>query len=162
MIDSKFSSSRFARVATVSACLLLSALLLSTEAEARPGFIGGGAHFNIGGHFGGMGRIGGFGGGAFRPLGPRPLPERRIEPDRRIIPDHRYPYRPHYWPGGYWAGAGAGVAAGAAIGSFVYALPPACTTLSVGGVTYERCDGSWYRPSYSGTQVVYEVVAPPG
>ncbi|MCW8128593.1 hypothetical protein OQE62_18650 [Microbulbifer halophilus] len=53
------------------------------------------------------------------------------------------------------------MATGAAIGAVVYSLPRACTATVVNGVTYERCDGVWYRPSYSGNQVVYVVVDAP-
>ncbi len=95
---------------------------------------------------------------------PKPHPKPRPEPHKRHPPPpdkhhhgehhHKHPY---YWPGGYWGG----VATGAAIGAMISALPPNCVTVVIERITYERCDGRWFRPTYSGNQVVYEVVAPP-
>lgn len=61
-------------------------------------------------------------------------------------------------------GAAVGTAAAitsAAIGSTVYSLPPACGTMYSGGVMYYSCDGNYYLPTYQGSTVVYQVVAPP-
>ncbi|NTX16888.1 hypothetical protein HUA76_39555 [Myxococcus sp. CA056] len=49
----------------------------------------------------------------------------------------------------------------AAIGSVARSLPPACSTAVVSGVTYQNCEGTWYQPRYSGTEVSYVVVNPP-
>jgi hypothetical protein len=49
----------------------------------------------------------------------------------------------------------------AAIGSMVRTLPPSCTMRSAGGVTYQYCGGTWYQPSYVGSDVQYTVVAAP-
>jgi hypothetical protein len=56
--------------------------------------------------------------------------------------------------------AGAAVTA-AAIGSIAYALPPSCTTVVVGGMSYQQCGSTWYEPRFSGTSVSYVVVSPP-
>jgi hypothetical protein len=40
-------------------------------------------------------------------------------------------------------------------------LPPACTAVKVNGLTYWNCNGVWYQPRYSGSQVTYVVVNPP-
>ncbi len=57
-------------------------------------------------------------------------------------------------------GATAAVTA-AVVGSIVYSLPPSCTSVTSGGVTYQQCGDTWYRPQYSGTQLSYVVVNPP-
>jgi hypothetical protein len=49
----------------------------------------------------------------------------------------------------------------AAIGSIAYSLPPACSAVVVGGMTYQQCGGTWYQPQYAGTQITYVVVNPP-
>lgn len=155
---------------------LVSGTLLWAAAQslARPDFGGGhfsGPRMNIHpGFTGGMG---------LRPNGPaRPIrpsrPDRPMGGDIHPVPPYHGPrpeHRPphggggdhhhgHYWPypaPGYWAG----VAAGAAIGAVVYSLPGECAERVVNGVAYEDCNGTWYRPSYAGTQVVYEVVPAP-
>ena len=68
--------------------------------------------------------------------------------------------------GGHPVAAGAGFAAGAAltsaaIGSVVYSLPPACSVVSVNGVSYQHCGSTWYEPQFAGTSVSYVVVAAP-
>lgn len=50
----------------------------------------------------------------------------------------------------------------AAIGSIVHSVPPSCSTRMINGFTYKNCEGTWYQPRYSGTQVNYVVVNPPG
>ncbi|WP_073270716.1 hypothetical protein [Microbulbifer donghaiensis] len=140
----------------------LLSLLASLPAGALGRFAGGGAHFNIGGHFNAIRPIGGggfrpdFRGGDFQRRFPNahPFENHPLQPYR-----HRYP---RYWPyagPGYWAGAAAGAAAVA--GAWVYSLPADCTRVSVGGITYEHCGPEWYRPHYTGTQIAYEVVAAP-
>ncbi len=147
-------------------------VLLSAPAEALGRFGGGGAHFNVGSHFNAMRPIGGLG---FRPdlrgpefqgrfAGGRPLdrPLRPDDPAHPIRPYHPYQhYYPHYWPyagPGHWAGAAAGAAA---VGSWIYSLPPDCTSISIGGITYEQCGSAWYRPHYTGVHIAYESVAAP-
>jgi hypothetical protein len=49
----------------------------------------------------------------------------------------------------------------AVVGSMVAALPPSCSTIVIGGATYEQCGPTWYQPQYVGAQVQYVVVAPP-
>jgi hypothetical protein len=57
----------------------------------------------------------------------------------------------------------AAVVTGLVVGSMVAAssIPPSCGTVVVNGVGFRQCDGYWYQPQYSGTQVTYVVVNPP-
>jgi hypothetical protein len=73
--------------------------------------------------------------------------------------DHGWGWN-HPWATGAAIGTAAAVTS-AAIGSAVYSLPPACGTVYAGGVMYYSCGGSYYLPSYQGSTVVYQVVAPP-
>jgi len=57
--------------------------------------------------------------------------------------------------------AAAVVGTAAVVGSVVSTLPPACHSVIVGGVAYQECGTSWYRPYYSGTTINYTVVNPP-
>jgi len=57
--------------------------------------------------------------------------------------------------------AAAFVGTAAVVGSVVSTLPPACHSVIVGGVAYQECGTSWYRPYYSGTTINYTVVNPP-
>jgi hypothetical protein len=52
---------------------------------------------------------------------------------------------------------------GLAIGSIIAAstMPPSCTTVSVGGVAYRRCDNEYYQPFYQGDTLVYKRVNTP-
>lgn len=56
---------------------------------------------------------------------------------------------------------GAAVATAAVVGSVVRTLPPHCSAVVVGGVTYQQCGNAWYQPRYAGSQVTYVVVNPP-
>ncbi|WP_199272306.1 DUF6515 family protein [Paraburkholderia acidisoli] len=49
----------------------------------------------------------------------------------------------------------------AVVGSMVATLPPACSAVMIGGVTYEQCGATWYQPIYVGTAVQYVVVTAP-
>jgi len=49
----------------------------------------------------------------------------------------------------------------AAIGTVVHTLPPACSAVVVNGITYQNCGGTWYQPTYAGTQITYVVITPP-
>jgi hypothetical protein len=49
----------------------------------------------------------------------------------------------------------------AVVGSAVRTLPPSCSSVVVGGVAYQQCGSSWYRPQYAGSEVTYTVVHPP-
>ncbi|WP_143735515.1 hypothetical protein [Microbulbifer mangrovi] len=183
------SNRQFSRHAALgkTLCIGLATITLlwpATQSLARPGFGGGhfsGPRMNIHpGFAGGMG---------LRPKGPiQPMhpvrPDRpmggdihRVPPYHGPRPEHRPPHEGggdhrggddkhhdhhhgHYWPypaPGYWAG----MATGAAVGAMVYSLPSECVEREVNGVAYEECSGTWYRPSYAGTQVVYEVVPTP-
>ena len=55
----------------------------------------------------------------------------------------------------------AAVTTAAVVGSMVHTLPPACSAVSVGGVTYQQCGSTWYQPQFAGTTVNYVVVNPP-
>jgi len=61
--------------------------------------------------------------------------------------------------GAAWA-TGAALTA-AAIGSVVHTLPPSCSTVVVGGVSYQQCGSTWYEPQFAGTSVSYVVVQQP-
>jgi hypothetical protein len=56
---------------------------------------------------------------------------------------------------------GAAAVTAVAVGSVVRSLPPSCSTVVAGGVTYQQCGPTWYQPQYSGSQVTYVVVNPP-
>ena len=75
---------------------------------------------------------------------------------------------------GGWGGccyhSGVGVAAAVAttaavtaavVGTRVQALPPSCTTVMAGGVTYQQCGSVWYQPQFVGTGTTYVVVNAP-
>lgn len=47
------------------------------------------------------------------------------------------------------------------VGSMVVALPGACTSATVNGVRYYKCDGSFYKPHFGSNGVYYTVVANP-
>jgi outer membrane usher protein FimD/PapC len=53
------------------------------------------------------------------------------------------------------------VVAAPSVGALVPALPAGCTTVSAGGTVVYNCNSVYYRPSYQGTQLVYQVVAYP-
>jgi hypothetical protein len=53
------------------------------------------------------------------------------------------------------------VATASAIGSTVPALPPACASIVVNGLTYQQCGSTWYQPQFVGTETTYVVVAAP-
>ena len=60
-------------------------------------------------------------------------------------------------------GAAAAVATTAAVtaavvGTRVQTLPPSCTTVMAGGVTYQQCGSVWYQPQFVGTGTTYVVV----
>ena len=47
--------------------------------------------------------------------------------------------------------------------TYVTTLPCDATSVSVEGVSYYKCESSWYQRGYSGSQVTYiQVSAPPG
>ena len=63
-------------------------------------------------------------------------------------------------------GVGAAVATTAAVtaavvGTRVQALPPSCTVVMAGGVTYQHCGSMWYQPQFVGTGTTYVVVNAP-
>jgi hypothetical protein len=71
-------------------------------------------------------------------------------------------YRPVYHPVARTAAVvGTAAVTAAVVGSVVHTLPPACSSMVVGGVAYQQCGGAWYRPQYAGTTVNYVVVNPP-
>jgi hypothetical protein len=75
---------------------------------------------------------------------------------------------------GGWGGccyhSGVGVAAAVAttaaataavVGTRVQTLPPSCTAIVAGGVTYQQCGSVWYQPQFVGTGTTYVVVNAP-
>ncbi len=52
-------------------------------------------------------------------------------------------------------------AAGLAVGAIVASLPSSCSSVSVNGITYYNCGGTYYQPAYDGPNLVYVVVEPP-
>jgi hypothetical protein len=84
--------------------------------------------------------------------------ERNIESSRRWDLD----VDEHWHPAAGAAAVATGAAAGAvAVGSMVYALPGACTSSVINGITYYQCGSSWYQPRFYGTAVSYVVVRAP-
>ncbi|WP_444957871.1 hypothetical protein [Microbulbifer sp. ZKSA002] len=133
--------------------------LASPSAEAFGRFGGGGAHFNIGGHFNGMrpmggGFHGGYAPGEFARRFPNHPPFR---PHRPPYPPP--PWRPHYWP--YPGPAFWGTAAAVGVGGWLYTLPRSCVAVTVGNVTYEHCGSYWYEPHFVGGHIAYRPVRPP-
>lgn len=77
--------------------------------------------------------------------------------------------------GGYYGGGGccyhpvataaavtaATVATAAVVGSMVNTLPPSCSAVSVGGLTYQQCGSTWYQPQFVGSSTSYVVVNAP-
>jgi hypothetical protein len=57
--------------------------------------------------------------------------------------------------------AGAVAVTAAAIGTVAHSIPPSCTAVVSGGVTYQQCGSTWYQPQYAGTSVTYVVTSPP-
>jgi hypothetical protein len=47
-----------------------------------------------------------------------------------------------------------------AVGTVVASLPPGCSSMSVNGVSYMNCAGTWYLPFYSGGALMYQVTTP--
>ena len=75
-----------------------------------------------------------------------------------------------YYGGGHRGGYGyyrgspvLAFATGMAIGSVIAAstMPRSCTTIVTGGVSYRRCDNSYYQPFYEGDTLVYRSVVSP-
>lgn len=56
-----------------------------------------------------------------------------------------------YYGGGYGYDYGPGA---------VTTLPGGCLLRAISGINYQYCDGTYYRPYYEGTQVVYVVENP--
>ncbi len=69
--------------------------------------------------------------------------------------------RGHY---GYYRGAPLmAFTTGLVIGSVIAAstMPSTCTTVVANGISYRRCDNSYYQPFYEGDTLVYKVVVSP-
>jgi hypothetical protein len=130
------------------------------QGMTRPGFNGGGEQH----HFPQPGP-----GPQPHPPGPNPNPNPQPHPPGPPLGPGPHPPPPPpppgYWGGGWYvdpvaAAVTVGVTA-AVVGSMVATLPPACSTVVVGGVAYEQCGGTWYQPQYVGAQVQYVVVTAP-
>lgn len=73
--------------------------------------------------------------------------------------NNRYYGRP-----GYYGGKPLAVfTTGLIIGSMVSAssMPSTCTTVITNGISYRRCDNSYYQPYYEGDVLAYKVVSSP-
>jgi hypothetical protein len=55
----------------------------------------------------------------------------------------------------------AAVVTAAVVGSIVYSLPPSCSSVRIGNVTYQQCGSTWYQPQYLGSDVQYIIVESP-
>ncbi|HEY6306305.1 MAG TPA: hypothetical protein VI488_07625 [Candidatus Angelobacter sp.] len=53
------------------------------------------------------------------------------------------------------------VATAAVVGSRVQTLPPSCTVVVAGGVSYQQCGSTWYQPQIASGSTTYVVVNPP-
>ena len=81
-----------------------------------------------------------------------------VNNNRRYYGGHK---RGHY---GYYRGAPLmAFTTGLVIGSVIAAstMPSTCTTVVANGISYRRCDNSYYQPFYEGDTLVYKVVASP-
>lgn len=94
----------------------------------------------------------------------RPKPHKRKRPHYKRKP-HNYYYRSHrHRDYGYYRNRRiVAFTAGLVIGSIIASatMPTTCTTVRVNGISYRRCDNTYYRPFYSGDDLVYEVVPAP-
>jgi hypothetical protein len=66
---------------------------------------------------------------------------------------------PYY--GAPYYGYGAPVPGMVAPAATLAALPPGCANMFINSMTYYHCGPAYYRPVFSGPNVVYETVAPP-
>jgi hypothetical protein len=55
----------------------------------------------------------------------------------------------------------AAVVTAAVIGSVVHSLPPSCSVVVVGGISYQHCGATWYQPRFAASSVTYVVVTAP-
>ena len=75
--------------------------------------------------------------------------------------NNRYYGGRHY---GYYHGSPLlAFSTGLIIGSVIASstMPTTCTTIVANGISYRRCDNSYYQPFYEGDTLVYKVVASP-
>jgi len=57
--------------------------------------------------------------------------------------------------------AAAQASSGVPVGSVAQTLPAGCTAVTVGGVEYSDCSGSFYKAAFQGNNLVYVVVENP-
>ena len=77
--------------------------------------------------------------------------------------NHRY-YGGHGRGYGYYGGRPIlAFSTGLIIGSVIASasMPTTCTTVVANGISYRRCDNSYYQPFYEGDTLVYKVVTSP-
>jgi hypothetical protein len=55
----------------------------------------------------------------------------------------------------------AAVTTAAVIGTTVTSVPPACSIVVVGAMSYQHCGSTWYQPQFVGSSVSYVVVSQP-
>ena len=58
------------------------------------------------------------------------------------------------------AAASAPPPGGVPLGTVIYTLPPGCKSTPVNGIDYQYCNGSFWRPSFQGSQLVYVAANP--
>lgn len=108
-----------------------------------------------------------------RPSNTRPRPPHAKPPHHKPRPPHYRPrpkphdyyYRSHrHYDYGYYRNRRiVAFTAGLVIGSIIASstMPTTCTTVTVNGISYRRCNNTYYRPYYNGNDLVYEVVSSP-
>ncbi len=67
-------------------------------------------------------------------------------------------------PGWDWGAAvrtAAVVGTEVAVGSYVASQPTGCSSVCVGGMTYQQCGSTYYMPAYQGSTLTYQVVPAP-
>ena len=57
--------------------------------------------------------------------------------------------------------AAAKASSGVPVGTVVQSLPSGCTAVTVSGVQYQDCSGSFYKAAFQGNNLVYVVVEKP-
>ena len=117
------------------------------------------------------------GGGARRGGGARSRParggnrnynrnsNRNVNRNRNVNVNVNHRYYGGYGRGyGYYGGSPIlAFSTGLIIGSVIASasMPRTCTTVVANGVSYRRCDNSYYQPFYEGDTLVYKVVTSP-
>lgn len=72
--------------------------------------------------------------------------------------DHHY-HDHHVDAGDVMLGAITGLAIGAVVTAA--SMPPTCQNIIINNISYRQCGSTWYQPYYVGTELRFQVVAPP-